>query len=382
MRELIALRYPNRRLADRLQRLWGEEFAALPLSPSLHGARLEQLLQQLKPSGIEDEHGFTRLDDGIPVEGEVALVVTTSGTSGAPKGVELSHRALRWSAEAVNRRLGATGDDRWLVCLPVAHIAGIGILVRSLVGGTVPIVHDGFDVEAIAAEQQTTLISLVPTTLKRLLDAGVDLSSYRAVLVGGGPIPARLMKRAHDAGVPAIRTYGMTETCGGCNYGGFPLQGAEMRVDQEQILIRGPMLMERYRLQPDLTKEALSGGWFHTSDLGRIDPSGRLEVLGRLDDVIVTGGEKVSASEVESLLKQHDRVADAAVVGLDDAEWGQAVAAVIVAKGSPPTPDELRAWVRTQASAAMAPKRLIFVEDLPRSDAGKLQRSALAELFL
>jgi O-succinylbenzoic acid--CoA ligase len=381
MKELIALRYPNRRLAERLRQLWHEGFAVLPLSPSLPGGRLEQLLQQLKPSGIEDEQGYTRLDDGMPVDDEVGLVVTTSGTSGAPKGVELSHRALTWSAEAANRELGVAGEDRWLVCLPLTHIAGIGILVRSAAAGTVPVVHDGFDVEAVAAEKQTTLISLVPTTLKRLLDAGVELSSYRAVLVGGGPVPAPLIKRAHDAGVPAIRTYGMTETCGGCNYDGSPLEGVEMRVEEEQILIRGPMLMERYRLQPGLTEEVLAGGWFHTSDRGWIAPSGKLEVLGRMDDVIVTGGEKVSAGEVENLLKQHQHVSDAAVVGLDDPEWGQIVAAAVVPSGARPGLEELRTWIRGLAADHMAPKRLVLVDDLPRSEAGKLRRTALRELF-
>jgi O-succinylbenzoic acid--CoA ligase len=380
--ELVALRYPNRRFAERLAQLWDEGAAVLPISPELPEPQVESLLGRFRPSRIEDASGQTRLPDGIPVASGIALVVPTSGSSGRPKGVELSHEALEWSAGAVNRQLGVDAE-RWLVCLPLTHIAGIGILVRSAAAGSIPVIHEGFDVDAVAGEKEASLISLVPTTLQRLIDAGADLSRYRAVLVGGGPVPMPLIHRAHALGIPAIRTYGMTETCGGCIYDGFPFEGVEMKIEDEQILLKGPMTMDRYRLDAGLTEQVLQNGWFRTSDRGTIDPSGKLEVFGRIDDVIVTGGEKVSATEIEELLKQHPLVADAAVVGLEDPEWGQIVAALIVPSG-PETPsvEELKTLLGLSIPHYARPKRIEAVKALPRSATGKISRGDVRRLLL
>jgi o-succinylbenzoate---CoA ligase len=372
--ELVALRYPNRRFAERLAQLWDEGAAVLPISPALPDPQVQALLRRFRPARIEDASGQTRLPDGIPVTSGIALVVPTSGSSGRPKGVELSHEALRWSAGAVNRQLGVDAE-RWLVCLPLTHIAGIGILVRSAAAGSVPVIHEGFDLDAVAGEKEASLISLVPTTLQRLIDAGADLSRYRAVLVGGGPVPMPLIHRAHDLGIPAIRTYGMTETCGGCIYDGFPFEGVEVKVEEEQILLKGPMTMDRYRLQPELTEQVLQEGWLRSSDRGAIDPSGKLEVFGRFDDVIVTGGEKVSATEVEGFLHQHPLVADAAVVGLDDPEWGQIVAALVVPiSAKTPSAEELLTFLGALIPSYARPKRIEIGESLPRTATGKILR--------
>lgn len=379
---LLALRYPNRRMAARIGEVWDAGFAALPLSPSLPDAEVRALLDELKPDVIEDEAGQIELPAGRPVDEATALVIPTSGASGRPKGVELSFEALDWSARAYARRLGTRAGERWLSCLPLSHIGGLGILVRSRLAGIEPVIHDRFDPEAIAAERETTLISLVPTTLVRLMEAGVDLSRYSAVLIGGSALPAATRDRATKAGIRLVHTYGLTETCGGCNFDGVPLDGAEFRVVDDLIQVRGPMLMSGYRLKPDLTAEALEGGWLHTADRGRIDPHGVLEVFGRADDLIVTGGEKVSAIEVEDLLQSHPLVADAAVAGVSDYRWGQAVAALIVPHGnSVPTLREIKSFLSPQIAAFKAPKRILIVDEVPRTASGKVRRQAVKDLL-
>jgi O-succinylbenzoic acid--CoA ligase len=379
---LLALRYPNRRLAARLLELWDEGLAALPISPALPQPEVTALLEELRPSCIEDESGTTRLGGGAPVDEGVALVVPTSGSTGKPKGVELSHRALEQSARAYASRLQIRPGERWLCCLPLSHIGGLGIVARSRLSGTHPVIHDRFDPAAIAEEPETTLISLVPTTLARLLDHGVDLSRYTAVLVGGGALPETLAVRARQAGYPVVSTYGLTETCGGCNFDGVPLDGVEMRTVDEQILIRGSTLMNGYRLRPGLTALALEGGWLHTSDRGEIGPDGQLTVLGRADDVIVTGGEKVSAAEIEAMLVGHPQVADAAVAGIPDERWGQAVAAVVVPRNSSgPSLAELKEFLSGQAAPFKAPKKILIVNEVPRTGSGKIQRGAVRDLL-
>lgn len=379
---LVALRYPNRRLAARLYELWDEGLAVLPISPALPDTEVRPLLQQLRPSRLEDETGTVVLTGGVPVEEDVALVVPTSGASGAPKGVELSHRALEHSARAYEARLGIRPGDRWLCCLPLGHIGGLGILARSRFAGAEPVVHDRFDASAVAAERRTTLISVVPTTLSRLIEAHVDLSGYRAVLVGGAGLPETLGARAREAGYPIISTYGMTETCGGCNFDGLPLDGVEIRIENEQILIRGPILMNGYRLSPYLTTRAVHDGWLRTADRGAFGPDGRLAVLGRADDIIVTGGEKVSAAEVEALLLGHPAVAGIAVAGIPDDKWGQAVGAVVEpASGRRPLPEELREFLRGLAAPFKVPKTIVVVDRIPRTITGKVRRGAVRELL-
>lgn len=379
---LVALRYPNRQLAARVTELWDAGDAALPIGPFLPEPEVRAMLDEMRPDRIEDESGVTRLDGGVRVPPETALVMPTSGTSGRPKGVELTHAALEWSARAYARRLETSPGERWLSCLPLSHIGGLSILVRSRLAGTTPVIHDRFDPQAIAAETRTTLISLVPTTLIRLIDAGVDLSRYSAVLIGGAGLPAAVARRAREAGIRLVHTYGLTETCGGCNFDGVALEGAEFRLVEKQIQIRGPMLMNGYRLRPDLTSDVLQDGWLHTADRGRIGPGGVLEVLGRADDVIVTGGEKVSAPEVENVLQTHPEVADAAVAGVDDYRWGQAVAALIVPEGpSVPTLREIKRFLAPHLADFKAPKRILIVDRIPRTASGKVRRQAVRDVL-
>lgn len=382
-RRLIALRYPNQRLAARLIELWDEGFAVLPLSPGASDSEVGAMLAELKPDAIEDESGLTRLAGGLPVDGEVALVVATSGSSGRPKGVELTSSALDWSARACVAQLGVGGEERWLSVLPISHIAGLGILVRSRLSGNMPVIHDRFDPQAIAGEQEATLISLVPTTLLGLLDAGVDLARYSVVLVGGSRLSDALAGRAEAAGIRVVQTYGLTETCGGCNFDGVPLKGAEFRVEDERILIRGPMLMRGYRLRPELTAEALDQhGWLNTADRGRIGQNGALEVLGRLDEMILTGGENVSSEEVETHLLAHPGVADVAVAGVADYRWGHAVAALVVPRDqAAPTLRELKAFLVGRLAGYKAPKRILIVSEIPRTASGKIRRQAVKDLL-
>lgn len=379
---LIALRYPNRRLAARLPQVWEQGHAVLPLNPVLPDAEVRTLLNELRPHRIEDETGVTELPGGVPVADGVAVVMTTSGALGKPKGVELTHNSLKASAIAYQKRLGARAGERWLCCLPLSHVGGLGILTRSRHAGSAPVIHDRFDVRAVAQEAEATLISLVPTALTRLLDAGVDLTRYSAVLVGGAGLRPDQAARAREAGVSLVQTYGMTETCGACNFDGWALDGVELKLVDEQILVRSPALMSGYRLRPDLTADAVQEGWFHTADRGTIGDDGRLEVLGRTDDLIVTGGEKVSAQEVEHLLLSHPGVADAAVAGIHDYRWGQAVAALVVPAGPDvPTLRELKRFLGGLAAPFKAPKRILVVDEIPRTITGKVRLQAVRDLL-
>jgi o-succinylbenzoate---CoA ligase len=266
----------------------------------------------------------------------------------------LSRAALEASAQATLARLGASSGDRWLCCVPLHRIAGLQIVVRSRLLGTPPVIHPRFDPHAIAAEDDVTLVSIVPTMLARLLDAGVDLRRFRAVLVGGGPAPPGLLDRAHAAGVPLVASYGMTETSGGCVYDGVPLDGVDVRLAADgRILIRGPVLCSGYRDGP-----ALQDGWLHTADVGAWDPGGRLRVLGRTDTTIITGGEKVDPAEVADVLRAHPAVDEVAVFGRPDPDWGERVVARVVTDGEPPTLDVLRDWVRARLAAYKAPTEL------------------------
>ncbi|KAA5833343.1 o-succinylbenzoate--CoA ligase [Saccharopolyspora hirsuta] len=327
-------------------------------------------------------------------EDPTALVIATSGSTGAPKGVLLAASALRASAEATHRRLG--GPGHWLLAMPAHHIAGIQVLVRALLAGTRPDAvdtADGFRPDRFAAAAQRVLAAdgphytaLVPTQLSRLINAGGDglaaLREFDAVLLGGAATPPALLRRALDDGIRVTTTYGMSETSGGCVYDGQPLDVAEVRVDGETgpVLLSGPMLARGYRHRPDAA--AFTGGWFRTGDLGRWQ-DGRLEVLGRADDMIITGGVNVAPLPVERVLTEQPGVREACVLGVPDPEWGQAVVAAVVPtdRDRPPAEPELRAAVRARLNAAAAPKRFAFLPELPLRGPGKPDRRALAALF-
>ncbi len=332
------------------------------------------------------------LDPSRPLErDDVALVVPTSGSTGEPKGAMLTAAALRHSARATHDRLG--GPGQWLLALPVTHVAGLAVLVRSLEARSRPEVLDlygGFSVEAFEAAGTRLdpgarhYTSLVPTQLRRLLDAGTDLSTYDAILVGGAALPPVLATRASAAGARVVTTYGMSETCGGCVYDGVPLDGVEVVLrDDGLVELGGPVVFAGYRLRPDLTAAALVDGRHVTRDLGRWSPDGRLEVLGRADDVVVTGGVNVPVAQVERVLLGHPGVAACAVLGRPDAEWGERLVAVVQPCdwATAPTVEELRAFAADDLEPAALPREVVLTGLLPVLGSGKPDRAAVRALL-
>ena len=371
--------------------------ATLPADPTMLLPALAAALDGTGPAVLPLPAGPAAVRDALvaavrpdlPVDEEIALVVPTSGSTGEPKGVMLSAAALRHSTAATLERLG--GPGRWLLALPVSHVAGLQVLVRSLLAGTSPEVADGPSPEAFAAGTDRLgsagrrYTSLVPTQLGRLLASGgptlAALRSYDAVLLGGAAPPAGLVDRARAAGVRVVVTYGMSETAGGCVYDGVPLGQVQVAVEADGLVrIGGPVLFAGYRLRPDLTAQALVDGWLLTRDLGRLTEDGRLEVLGRVDDVLVSGGVNVPAGAVEALLRTHPGVRDCAVVGRSDPEWGQRVVAAVVPadRDRPPTLADLRAYVRERGPVAYAPRAVLVLDALPLLPSGKVDRAALA----
>ncbi len=362
--------------------------AILPLDPALPAPALRRMLDALVPSTLlttdgTGSPGVTPLRPaGQGVAEDTAVVIATSGSTGPPKGAELSARALTASAAASLRRIGATVGERWLCCLPTFHIAGLGVLVRSLVSGTDPVIVPGADPRLVAASG-CAHVSLVPTQLRRLLTARCEPEGIRTVLLGGAAAAGDLLLAAEAAGWPVVTTYGMSETCGGCVYDGMPLDGVSALPDAAdgRVLIGGQVLFSGYRLRPDLTASALVGGRFRTADLGYLAADGRLVIRGRADDVISTGGEKVVPGEVEAVLGTSPGVADVVVVGVPDAEWGEQVAAFVVAAdpGAPPDLEQLRSIVREALSAYAAPRKLFVMPVFPLLPSGKPDRPALRD---
>lgn len=386
---LVALHLPpGLGMFNAVQQVWEGGGAALPLPWHAPRAVLDALVAELRPGAIAHPRPrggieLKRRAHGHPVAPGTALVVATSGSTGRPKGVELGHSALTAMTRSSVERLGADRSGPWLCCLPLHHVAGIAVMLRAERVDADVVVHERFDVEAVRAERDARFVALVPTMLRRLLDAEVDLSGYRAVLVGGARVDDDLLARARTRGVPVVQSYGMTETSGGCVYDGTPLDGVEVDVAHDgRVLVRGRTLMSGYRGRPDLTAKVLRDGWFRTQDLGRLTADGRLEVLGRADDVIVTGGEKVVPAAVADALRATGTVRDAAVVGIPDPEWGQAVAAVVVPVPGqgPPSLDALRDALRDVLPAHALPRVVTVVEDLPRDAMGKVANAHLAAL--
>jgi O-succinylbenzoic acid--CoA ligase len=378
--------------------------AILPLDASLPRARLDELIAAFAPATVETAQDYQRpsaagrrrqgsAGRGVRSPGvadEVAVVLATSGSTGMPKGAELTAAALTASARASLDRLGAAPGERWLCCLPAHHISGLGIFVRSLLAGSMPVVRDRVDAGMVATNPDRdgtgcSYVSLVPTQLHRLLDAGAPLSGFRRILLGGGAIPRGLLAEAAAAGARVVTTYGMTETSGGCVYDGVPLDGVEVTSGADgRIRVRGPVLFSRYRLAPELTNAAFAGGWFVTSDLGGFGGDGRLVVRGRVDDVINSGGEKVAAGEVEQILRGCPSVRDAVVVGTPDSDWGERVTAMIIAADAarPPSLDELRTYVADRLPRYAAPRAIVVVAELPMLASGKPDRRLIRDMAI
>ena len=343
------------------------------------------------PTGGTRDAVLNAFDLTQPLErNDVALVVPTSGSAGDPKGVMLTAAALRFSAQATHDRLG--GPGQWLLALPVTHVAGLTVLVRSLEARTRPEVLDlygGFDVAAFVAATARLqpgvrhYTSLVPTQLRRLLGAGADLSTYDAVLVGGAALSPDLHDLARDKGVPVVTTYGMTETCGGCVYDGTSLDGVDLSIGADgRVVIGGPVVFAGYRLRPDLSAEAIVDGRHVTQDLGSWSADGRLEVLGRADDVILSGGVSVPAAMVERVLTGHPDVAVCAVVALADPEWGERVVAVVqpTVADRAPTLADLRDFAADRLDAAALPREVVVLGLLPVLASGKPDKAAVRSL--
>jgi o-succinylbenzoate---CoA ligase len=380
---LVAIVLPRPAAARAVVAAWEAGEAVLPLDPSAPAQELAAILAAARPTHLVDGDGRRPLPGGRPVTDGVAAVVATSGTGGAPKLVELGADAIAWSARATSRSLGAGPGDRWLCCVPTHGVAGLAVVARAWHTGLPVEVHDRFDPAAVAAAAgRATLVSLVPTQLRRLLATGDHAARFRRVLLGGGPVPAALAADATARGVHLVRTYGLTETFGGMAHDGHPLAGAEVGTDPEgELLVRGPMLFRRYRGDPERTAAALRDGWLHTGDLGRLGPDGRVTVLGRRDDLVISGGVNVHPDEVEAVLATHPGVAEVAVAGRADPEWGQRVAAFVVPTDPrrPPTLDDLRGHARERLAAAKAPRELVLVPSLPRTASGKLLRRLLPD---
>ena len=392
--------------------------AVVPLNARLAPAELRAQRDRVRPRlvladaarldllpGAEPLKGWPR-HAGAPWPGDDSdpsadwALLFTSGTTGQPKAARLSVGAFDALARASAANLGPRAGDRWLCNLPLFHVGGLGMAVRCAHDGAALVLHPRFDAEATVRtvhDEAITHLSLVARTLEQCLDAGLDAARLRAVLVGGGPVPPALVDRARAAGVPVLLTYGLTEACSQVaterpgeadgRTAGPPLPGLEVRVlddagrvlprGEEGILaVRGPTLMSGYLDDPGATAEALPDGWLRTGDIGRLDDAGRLAVLARRTDLILSGGENVYPAEVEAVLAAHPGVAEVAVVGRPDPRWGQVPVAVVVPRPAASVED-LRPWARARLAPFKVPAEVLPAAALPRTAAGKVDRSAL-----
>lgn len=347
MPRLVAIDLPGGpEFVIELRRIWSAGDAAFPVDQRVPARARTGLMAAMRV--------------GEPVELGDALVVATSGSTGDPQGVVLTHGAVAASAEATNTRLEVRADDHWLACLPLSHVGGLSVVTRALHADTSLTVLPGFDADA-AMNSGATMVSLVATALTR-----IDPTRFRTIVLGGSRPP-------DDRPANCVTTYGMTETGSGVVYDGIPLDGVEVRIIDREIHLRGPMLLRCYR---DGTDPKDDDGWLATSDLGHWLDDGRLQVDGRSGDLIITGGENVWPEAVERILLTHPGVADVLVRGRPDPQWGHVVEAVVVVSGPSPTLDSLRDFMKEQGPAFMAPKLLTLVDRIPRTALGKPIRAA------
>lgn len=365
--ELVAIDLPGGPgFVDALRRVWDAGDAALPIDQRLAGPAKTCVIERLAPARIVDAGGETRRP-GLPVEPGDALVMATSGTTGTPKGVVLTHDAVAASATGTSARLGVdSGRHRWLACLPLNHVGGMSVLTRALITSTPVTVLAGFDADEVRCHAGAdVLVSLVATTLAR-----VGAEHFHTVVLGGSAPPEVVAPNV-------VSTYGLTETGSGVVYDGLPLDGVEVSLSPGgAIRLRGPMLLRAYR---DGTVPLDGDGWLTTGDAGTIAADGRLVVHGRIDEMIITGGENVWPGAVEAILRRHPGVAEVAVARRLDPQWGQRVVAWVIPRtpSQPPTLDALRRAVTEELAGFAAPRELVLVEELPRTAIGKIRRSLL-----
>jgi O-succinylbenzoic acid--CoA ligase len=322
----------------------------------------------------------------------IAVVIHTSGTTASPRPVQLTYANLLWSALGSGVALGVDEDERWLCALTLAHVGGLSVLLRSAIYATTAIVHERFEVDRVLHDlgaKRVTVVSLVATTLARLLDAGLERpAALRCGLTGGGPVPAALLARAKEAGVPVGLTYGLSQAASqvtttpvagisrALHDGARPTAGPPLFCTRVQIAPDDEILVRGLTVAPGARD---SDGWLHTGDLGALDARGGLLVTGRKVDTIVSGGENIAPAEVEAVLETHPQVLEAAVLARSDPKWGEAVTAIVVARaGAILEPDTLRAHCAAQLAPFKVPKRFVLAsEPLPRTAWGKLLRREL-----
>jgi o-succinylbenzoate---CoA ligase len=346
----------------------------LPLSPRLTPAERAAVIAAEEPTvDLSDPGELTQTEADLPLLGEHDMDapccrVLTSGSSGTPDPVELTYGNFLWSAVGSGFNIGVEPTDRWLCCLPLSHISGLSIAMRSVIYGTTAVLHDGFDVDRVAAalqDERISVVSLVTTMLTRLLEAGADLSGPRAILIGGGPVPEEPLEEAVARGATVVQTYGLTEACSQVTTLGAPLFCTRVRMASDgEILVSGP------------TVAPSAGPVLATGDLGEWRPDRALRIAGRKADTIVSGGENVTPAEVEAVLEAHPDVVEAAVHGRTHPEWGEAVVATVVADPDLEA-DELRAWCAARLATFKVPKEIAFTVALPRTPSGKVARKDL-----
>jgi O-succinylbenzoic acid--CoA ligase len=362
-------------------RCWQDEVPFLPLDHRLTEGERRAIVDRARPHFVRDTGGETLLADAAPVTPGVAIVMPTSGTAGEPKLVELHRVAVVVAVSRSAKRLAASPEAPWVCPLTPAHIGGLLVLLRAAILGAPVTMHESFDPERLVRDGAgAAFVSVVPAMVRRLVAADLPLEGL-TLLVGGDAIDAETSAAARARGARLVTTYGLTETCGGFTYNGVPLDGMQVRLDANgAIEVSGSTVMEDYRLDPAATGAAFTtDGWLRTGDLGAIDDEGHLEIHGRADHVIRTGAEKVWPEEVERVLAGHPKVADVAVAGRPDPEWGSRVIAFVVPAviDDPPSLDELRAYGTERLARFKLPRELSLVAEIPRTGTGKVRRSAL-----
>jgi O-succinylbenzoic acid--CoA ligase len=308
------------------------------------------------------------------VEPEISLVVETSGSTGEPKLVAISTAALIASTNAAHKYLGATPGDSWSLLLPTSHIAGLNVLARATALGSKII-----DNRNVASYVDADFISIVPTQLHRAVTSDPKLLEHltaaEAVLVGGGGISDALRKSATDKHVKVVTTYGMTEMCGGCVYNQKPLDGVEVKINAEGLVqLRGPMMAQSYLNDLNNWNALTKDGWFQTSDLGELT-DGKLKILGRSDDVIKSGGEKISLVDIEERFQKNFPGIEVIAFGMKDAEWGEKLCLGV-------TSDLSLSEVQGKLTGIYTPKEIFIMKQIPRTSLGKVDRKAAIKIAM